>query len=632
MKKNIKSVVAKSLAVVMAFSVAAIAPGTDSDAASKKPGLAKKATVNVGKTKTIKVTGKAKVKKTTWSLNKAGKKVVSLSAKKAKSVKVKGKKTGKATLTAKIKVGKKTYKKKCKITVKKAVVSVAPTANTATKAPSTNAPLNNNTPAPTANPGSNKVGVVNGQKVDESQTYSIPLTELNETTLTSMAKRPEGSDEVASYTTFTKNGVNFTATKDYNSGVSFYINPCTNENQLVELSRGEGYLGFQDAQKDMSDYDYIRVELTSENEMNFRTYNGYDALESESFPGSCTTETYEAKWVGPVATNDYLEEDGGTGKHVKDAYQKRTVFIPIADLVAGKGSEAGSGCDFSTITAIAISPQRENIEATIHSIDFVKVERTNKVTSINVACKDADGNDKTVIANNKAATLTATVGPDNASRKIVKWTSSDESLATIDFQGNILANNKDKTGEVTFTATATDGSGVAGSIKLKIGDDTVVPAVVETQKVDFTNAGVTVPEGATKAADAIKFKAGSPTVYVNFKGYLDTKNIDLSKYDAIEVTWEVQDAAGKAIESYESDAPTNGKVAFGEAGNLNGHSDGFVQLPVSSYTGETQTLTISNVESEKVAKIAGFNLQLMDKIPATYSIVVKEVKFVKNDK
>lgn len=642
MKKNIKSVVAKSLAVVMAFNVAAIAPSADSEAASKKPSLAKKATVYVGKTKTIKVTGKAKVKKTTWSLNKAGKKVVSLSAKKAKSVKVKGKKTGKATLTAKIKVGKKTYKKTCKITVKKATVKTTTNTNTAAPTSSATAPSGGtNTPAPTDN-GNGKVSVVNGQKIDESQTYSIQLTELNETTLTSVLKRPEDAEKVADYTTFSKDGVSFTATADYNSGVSFYINPCTNDNQLVDLSRGDGYLGFQDAQKDMSDYDYIRVELTSENEMNFRTYNGYDALESESFPGSCTTETYEAKWVGPVAADEYLGNDGGTGRPVKDGYLKRTVFVPIADLIVGKGSEAGSGCDFSTLTAIAISPQRENIEATIHSIDFVKVERTNKVSSISVACKDAEGNDKTVIANNKAATLTATVGPDNASRKIVKWTSSDETLATIDFQGNILANNKDKTGECTFTATATDGSEVSGSIKLKIGDDTTIPSVVETQKVDFSNAGVKASEGATKTPDMIKFKAGANETFVDFSGYIDTKNIDLSKYDSVQVTWEVQDATGKTIDSYEADEPTNGKVAFAASGSLNGHSDGFdtrydgdddtskQQLSISSLTGDTQILTIANMNPADVPKIAGFNLQLMDKIPATYSIVIKEIKFVKN--
>lgn len=637
MKKSVKSVIAKSLAVVMAFSVAAIAPAASADAASKKPTLAKKLTVNVGKSKTLKVKGKAKVKKTTWSLDKKGKKVVAISKKKKKSVKIKGKKAGKATLTAKIKVGKKTYKKKCKITVKKAASKNTPTptppgGNNATPTP----PGNGGTPTPPA-----KVGIVDGKKVVESNTYPITISEQNETTLTCISKRPEDAEEVAGYTEYRNNGVSFTSLKEYNSGVSFYVNPCTNDDQLVDLPKGEGYLGFQDAAKDMSDFDYIRMEVTSENELNFRTYNGYDALESEGFPGGCTTETYEAKWSGPVAAADYLVEDGGVGKMVKEEYTTRTVFVPIEDLYSGKGSEAGSGCDLSDITAIAVSPQRDGMEVTIHSIDFVKVERPNKVSSITVT------SEKQTVANNKTAALTATVNPENASRKIVKWTSSDPSLATINFQGTILANNQDKTGECTFTATATDGSGVAGSIKLKIGDDSGEPQIIATQKVDFTDANVTATEGAVKSADGIKFPTGTSKTFVNFAKYMDAKNIDLSKYDSLKVDWEVQDADGKALEDYsaypDASVPTNGKIAFAEAKSLNGFSNGVDtnytgdddttkdQMFLSVYTGDTNILTISSLNPAEVPTIGGFNLQLTDAIPATCHIVVKGITFVKDE-
>lgn len=638
MKKSVKSVIAKSLAVVMAFSVAAIAPAASADAAAKKPTLAKKLTVNVGKSKTLKVKGKAKVKKTIWSLDKKGKKVVTLSKKAKKSVKIKGKKAGKAKLTAKIKVGKKTYKKKCTITVKKAATKNTPTptppgGNKATPTPPGG---NNATPTPKA-----KVGVVDGKKVIESNTYPITINEQNETTLTCISKRPEDAEEVAGYTHYDKNGVTFTSLADYNSGVSFYINPCTNDDQLVDLPKGEGYLGFQDAVKDMSDFDYIRMEVTSENELNFRTYNGYDALESEGFPGTCTTETYEAKWVGPVAAADYLVEDGGTGKAVKEEYVTRTVFVPIEDLYSGKGSEAGSGCDFSDISAIAVSPQREGMEVTIHSIDFVKVERPNKVSSITVT------SEKDTVANNKTATLTATVNPENASRKIVKWTSSDPTLATINFQGTILANNQDKTGECTFTATATDGSGVSGSVKLKIGDDSGEPQVITTQKLDFTDADVTATEGAVKSADGIKFPAGANQTFVNFDKYMNAKNIDLSKYDSVKVDWELQDADGKAVEDFsdypDASVPTNGKIAFAASGSLNGYSNGVDtsytgdddtskdQMFLNVYTGDTNILTISNLNPDDVPTIAGFNLQFTPAIPANCHVVVKAVTFVKDE-
>lgn len=174
MKKSIKFVLAKSMAVVMAFSLAGTTP-VSADAAAMKPSITKKVTVNVGKTKTVKVKSKKKVNKTTWSLTKAGKKVVSLSKKKAKSVAVKGKKAGKATLTAKIKVGKKTYKMKCKITVKKnggTIATPTPGGTNATSTPGSTdaAPTPDGTDAtPTPGTGMNPGDPVQDITIDLSK-------------------------------------------------------------------------------------------------------------------------------------------------------------------------------------------------------------------------------------------------------------------------------------------------------------------------------------------------------------------------------------------------------------------------------------------------------------------------------
>ena len=107
-------------------------------------------------------------------------------------------------MTAKIKVGKKTYKKTCKITVKKAskvTVTPVPAKTDAAKATPTPANNKNNnggttnaTPTPT--PTEAPVGVIKTEAgtytVDESATYNVPLTELNETTFTCDAKRSDG--------------------------------------------------------------------------------------------------------------------------------------------------------------------------------------------------------------------------------------------------------------------------------------------------------------------------------------------------------------------------------------------------------------------------------------------------------
>lgn len=652
MKKSIKSVLAKSMAVVMAFSLAGIAPNTSSEAAAKKPTLTKKVTVTVGKKKTVKVTSKKKVKKTTWSLTKAGKKVVSLSKKKAKSVVVKGKKAGKATLTAKIKVGKKTYKKTCKITVKgasKVTVTPVPAKTDAAKATPTPANNKNNNggttnATPTPKPTEAPVGVIKTEAgtytVDESATYNVPLTELNETTFTCDAKRSDG-ETVKDGTLYNKDGsVTFTSTADYNSGVSYYINPATKNDDIIDISdtRGEGFMGYDNGTKDMSAYDYVRVKVTSENEMNCRTYNGNDQLRSAGFPGSSSSETYEGGWIH---TDDEIWEAESTfnaGNTVKAAYKTRTIFIPISMLM-------DKGMNPENLTAIAFCPQSSGAEVTIHSIDFVKVKYDKLVTGINVTAA------KPEIAPGKTTTVTATVTPADATRQIVKWTSSNEDIATVNFAGTVVA-KKGAEGTVTITATSTDGSKVTGSVEITVKEPSEEPAVIETHKFDLTSADIVAKtnpgEGAgvvaTSSAAGLEFMAGKAMTYVDFSAYLASKNLDMADYDELQVAWEVQDADGKKVEDYAGaeGTPTYGKIAYVPSGKLNGFDNGIdtnwtgeddaeanTAWLSSPYTGETCTLTIAKTNPAELGTVAGFNLQLQS-LPANMHLVIKSITLVKN--
>lgn len=574
MKKSIKSVLAKSLAVAMAFSLAGITPNTSSEAAAKKPTLTKKVTVTVGKKKTVKVTSKKKVKKTTWSLDKKGKKVVSLSKKKAKSVVVKGKKAGKATLTAKIKVGKKTYKKTCKITVKKASkvnVTPVPAKTAAAKATATPANNNNNnggstataTPKPTEAPVSVIKTEAGTYTVDESATYNVPLTELNETTFTCDTKRSDG-ETVKDGTLYNKDGsVTFTSTKDYNSGVSYYINPATKDDDIIDISdtRGDGFKGYDNGTKDMSAYDYVRVKVTSENEMNCRTYNGNDQLRSVGFPGSASSETYEGGWIH---TDDEIWEAESTftaGNTVKAAYKTRTIFIPISMLM-------DKGMNPENLTAIAFCPQSSGAEVTIHSIDFVKVKYDKLVTGINVTAA------KPEIAPGKTTTVTAAVTPADATRQIVKWTSSDETIATVTFNGTVVA-KKGAEGKVTITATSTDGSNVTGSTEITVKEPSDVPEVTESHNVDLTKvvAKTNPGEGDSVAAKqteaSIDFMVGGSMLFVDMSEYLAANNLDLSDYAGMQVTYQLKNQDGSDASEYAS-APAWGNFALVTKTCLNG--------------------------------------------------------------
>lgn len=643
MKKSIKSVLAKSLAVAMAFSLAGIAP--TSDAAAKKPTLTKKVTVTVGKTKTVKVTSKKKVKKTTWSLKKGGSKLVSLSKKKAKSVVVKGKKKGSTTLTAKIKVGSKTYKKTCKITVKKAAtVTAKPTAKvTAPVATPTPANANNggngSKATPTPCPWVGKITTDKGVlTVDEDASYNIPLTALNETTATSVDKRSSDSDSVTESTVFNRDGsVTFTSSKDYNSGVSFYINPCTSGDQLEANEDNEEIKTFANGVKDVSAYDYIRVLITSEGEMNMRTYGDISQFVSSAFPGSSSSETYEGGWILPTAgTEDSIFTDQtelSAGMGVKEEYKTRTIFIPMTLLTS-------KGMDPEKLEAIAFSPQSTGVEVTLHRVDFVKVKYEKPVTGLEVSAA------KTEIAPGKTTTVSAKVTPADATRETVKWTSSDETIATVNFQGTVIA--KQKTGEVTITATSTDGSNVSGSVKIKVAEPTEEPVEITTHKVDLTKVVAKANTGsstvdATKKADAIEFEAGASMTYVDMAEYLANNDLDLSNYTSLDVTWEVRDADGNKVTDYAGDekAPGYGKIAYVPAAKLNGFDDGIdtnytgeddtakdKSYFTSPYTGETCKLVIAKTNPAELGTVTGFNLQL-EKLPATMKIVITDITLTK---
>ena len=615
MKKSIKSVLAKSMAVVMAFSLAGIAPNTSSEAAAKKPTLTKKVTVTVGKKKTVKVTSKKKVKKTTWSLNKKGKKVVSLSKKKAKSVVVKGKKAGKATLTAKIKVGKKTYKKTCKITVKKASkvnVTPVPAKTDAAKATATPANNNNNnggstataTPKPTEAPVSVIKTEAGTYTVDESATYNVPLTELNETTFTCDAKRSDG-ETVKDGTLYNKDGsVTFTSTKDYNSGVSYYINPATKDDDIIDISdtRGEGFMGYDNGTKDMSAYDYVRVKVTSENEMNCRTYNGNDQLRSAGFPGSSSSETYEGGWIH---TDDEVWEAESTftaGNTVKAAYKTRTVFIPISMLM-------GKGMNPENLTAIAFCPQSSGAEVTIHRIDFVKVKYDKLVTGIDVKAA------KTEIAPGKTTTVTAAVTPADATRQIVKWTSSNEDVATVNFNGTVVA-KKGAEGTTTITATSTDGSKVTGSVDITVKEPSEEPTVIKSHNVDLTkvvgktNPGAGDSIAATQTAASIDFMTGGSMLYVDMSEYLATNDLDLSDYDQIKVTYQLKNQDGSDASEYTT-APSWGNFALVTKNDLNGYTNpGVLAGTIGNKIADTAVFDLSKADAAGLGTAAGFNFQL----------------------
>lgn len=458
-----------------------------------------------------------------------------------------------------------------------------PTSKTTPKPTATVTTTPNPTPAATPTPTpiadtTFKNGDVT-MTVSEKDTHSIPLTELNETIMTSESKRPpiaEGEKYARADAIFNRDGsVTFTSNADYNSGMSFYINPCTKDSDLTELTdtRGDGFFNYRSGAKDMSAYDYIRIKVTSDVEMNLRTYTGIESLEiGGALTDSKKSEVYEGGWIGPASADVYMEEDGGVGKKVKDdQYVTRTLFIPLESLIAKT--------DLADLAAITFCPQRKDTEVTIHSIDFVKVKYDTQVTGITVTAE------KTELENGKSAKCAAAVAPAAATRKMVKWTSSNPELATVDFTGKVTA-AATGTGTVTISAEATDGSETKGTVQITVvepaeeGADTDI-TVPLTEAAKYGEAcledenGTCTPlygnDGSVTYTSSNQYNGGGMAFY--FKA--DKEAVNLSKYAGIEVV--IEGTNGKPIKltaftDEETDNVLNaGKIADDYGLTLNGN-------------------------------------------------------------
>ena len=99
------------------------------------------------------------------------------------------------------------------------------------------------------------------------------------------------------------------------------------------------------------------------------------------------------------------------------------------------------------------------------------------------------------------ATLAATVAPEEATDKTVKWTSSDETVATVDADGKVTAV---KAGTATITATTNDG-GMTATCAV-----TVEAKVIPVEGVEFAEATISVIEGQAGKVSVV-FKPETPT-------------------------------------------------------------------------------------------------------------------------
>ena len=102
--------------------------------------------------------------------------------------------------------------------------------------------------------------------------------------------------------------------------------------------------------------------------------------------------------------------------------------------------------------------------------------------------------------------IEATVMPEDATDKTLEWTSSDESVATVDAEGNVSAL---KEGTCVITATAADGSGMSASCSINVSAR-VIP--VESIMVSQESAELKFGESVALTATVVPEDATDKTV------------------------------------------------------------------------------------------------------------------------
>ena len=184
-----------------------------------------------------------------------------------------------------------------------------------------------------------------------------------------------------------------------------------------------------------------------------------------------------------------------------------TIAATVAPEEATDKSVAWSTSDEAVATVdaegkvTAVAPGTATI--TVTTTDGEKTAKCEVTVSAKVIPVESVALDKETLelVEGDEASIAATVAPEEATDKTVKWTSSDETVATVDAEGKVTAV---KAGTATITATTNDG-GMTATCAV-----TVEAKVIPVEGVEFAEASVSVIEDE-KTTISVVFKPETPT-------------------------------------------------------------------------------------------------------------------------
>ena len=144
-------------------------------------------------------------------------------------------------------------------------------------------------------------------------------------------------------------------------------------------------------------------------------------------------------------------------------------------------------------TVVAVAPGSTTITVTAsdgNKFDSIPVTVTVPVSGVSVSPSSTN------LVGGKSLELTATVYPDNATNKEVEWSSSDQSLATVDANGKVTAKTG-VSGTVVITATSKEDPTKKGTSNIKVIGDAVSLSSVTLNASNKLYAGQSIEVSIT---------------------------------------------------------------------------------------------------------------------------------------
>lgn len=167
------------------------------------------------------------------------------------------------------------------------------------------------------------------------------------------------------------------------------------------------------------------------------------------------------------------------------ATEKLTATVTPDNAANKKVNWTTSNAEIATVDAEGnVTGVKEgNAVITVTTEDGGKTASCNVTVSAQVVNVESVTLDKTdmSVEMGTSAKLTATVTPDNATNKNVTWTSSAESIATVDAEGNVTGV---KEGNAVITVTTEDG-GKTASCNVTVTPELVHPKSVKLDKTEL---------------------------------------------------------------------------------------------------------------------------------------------------